>query len=399
MLSAFQKEQFFALVVMGRVATLSTVIFSYLAGFAAVRYDLHEAMRTIEAAVSSQGDAHQPGRYHETHSAARTQLAREKNATSVDGIGELLSKVMNLLKGFVDLTPLKIELADFTCVQHEVTTSELVPGKVLKYNGIYVSCNTHKIRVGQPAHWHEDDAFVSDTLIEVDNIGLSLQCDPGVFGKYLQFVAAGQAKGLLHKVGLGGLFGAEKHDAAWSGAPLCDIKKLEIVNPKIYLETLGPNMLKRTKSNVQRFQEEASELFQKPDGEEEEQQEEGNPLITFRSIQDGRCLENVYGPLAKLYEGLCGFVLLKIEVNVDGIKLTWKQEYTKLLAKLLSVIKKFTLAKILGYIVTHAGYIATRGAGAVNAIRRQFRAFDDMFVTSGEKNANWTDNLDLVSFG
>lgn len=318
-------------------------------------------------------------------------------------ISALLSKVTNLLKGVKDLTPLKIELNDFTCKWNKGVTSEIYHGKVLKFNGnvIDVECNTGRIHVAQPDHWHDDKPFTSETLIEVDNLGVHLQCDTDAFKKYLKFLITAKTKGVretvqgvLHKIGLGSK--NEEEDAVWNGQALCDIKTLEIANPKIFVETLQPGNFKRDKSNVEQFREalktfapqevedEASLEVENEVPKAEEAKPEGNPLITFDSIQKGSCIENPYSKTGSYadtqHKGLCGFLLLRTELNVDGIKVVWTQETTKLLAKLLSLSKKFTISKFLYYILKNAGFVAEKGADAVDSIRRKLSFFSRMFA-------------------
>lgn len=323
-------------------------------------------------------------RHVSTDNMQQDGLARNENiGPKVD---KLLSKLVNIILGFVDVTQLGISLEQFSCVKTDEVVSEIYGGRVLHLNSdvVDVECSTHHIHVANPPHFYEDEPFKSDTLFEVDNVSLHLECYLNVFTKYAKFIAGSKWDNMFGK--------KADQETVWTGGAICDIKEVKIENPQIFVETLNKETffegsLRRHQSNVDRFLQKAKDKFGGqeapeeileggPEGVEPVMQDEGSALITWTSMQNpatktsSSCLENPYTQMGEFvkHEGFCGFVLPRLELSVDGLTVVWKQAHTKAVAKLMSLSSKFTLTKILGYIIKYAGVLAGPAGGAINAV-------------------------------
>lgn len=320
-----------------------------------------------------------------TDNILQDSLARSENVGP--NVDKLLSKLVNIILGFVDVDQLGISLQQFSCVKTDEIVSEIYGGRVLQLNSdiVDVECSTHRIHVANPSHFYEDEPFKSETLFEVDNFSLHLQCSLTVFTKYAKFMAGSKWDSMFGK--------KADQEPVWTGGAICDIKEVKIENPQIFVETLNKDTffegsLRRQQSNVDRFLQRAKETF---GGQEapEESLPEGDPevvepviqhqasaLITWTSMQNpvtktaSSCLDNPYTQMGEFvkHEGLCGFVLPRLELSVDGLTVVWTQAHTKAVAKLMSLSQRFTLTKILGYIIKYAGVLAGPAGGAINAI-------------------------------
>jgi hypothetical protein len=322
---------------------------------------------------------------HATHRQEVDITDDKQEETIVDSknIGDVLTVAAKVVLGNLpQLKKLGItsehNFKNFKCIQHKEVESGVYNGRVLKYNTeiLDVECYTGQITIANPAHHHTDTDFYDPNLFTVDNVGLHLQCITPLVSKY------------VGKLGGNAFFSMFKSQEAviWDGPPLCDIRKVEIDNPIVSVETLnlaGDNpkaagkgeAWKRTYSNVERFVALALHTFvgdKKAEPEKldlaeleakaaaSEAAEPGNPLISWNSIQRTTCLQNPYRKTSEYstYEGLCGFVLPQVRLTIDGASLRWTHDHTLAVAKLMVLCKSYSLTKILVYIIKYVHFLS-----------------------------------------
>lgn len=341
-------------------------------------------MNVIAAAAFAMTVCAHAARQARTDNMQQDDFARNENIGP--DVDKLLSKLVNIILGFVDVEQLGISLQQFACVKTDEIVSEIYGGRVLSVNSniIDVECSTNHVHIANPLHFIKDEPFNSETLFEVDNLALHLQCNLNIFTKYAKFLAGSKWDSMFGK--------KADEEPVWTGGAICDIKEVKIENPQVSVETLNKGTLfegslLRRHSNVDQFLRKAKDAFggqEAPEeileGDPEEvepvTEHEASDLITWTSMQNpvtktaSSCFANPYtqkGEFVK-HEGLCGFVLPRLELSIDGLPVVWKQAHTKAVAKLMSLSQKFTLTKILVYIIKYAGVLAGPAGGAINAV-------------------------------
>jgi len=321
-----------------------------------------------------------------------TDDMQEETIVDTKDIGKLLTMAATVILGgqgiwLKQLKVLGITIEGLECIQQKAVESGVYAGRVLKLNKeiIDIECATGQITVANPEHFHTDTGFRDPNLFTVDNVALHLECNMPEVSAFAK---------LMGKNWFGSKFG--KEEGVWEGQPLCDIRKVEIQNPIVSVETLNIGFdkpdgadyesLKRTFSNVERFVAKALHTFQNKGKEEavvnkkldvaeleaiEEQAEAAeasNQLITWNSIQRTTCLDHPYSKTSEFstYEGLCGFVLPHLTLTIDGIEVRWTQDHTKAVAKLMARSKQFTLIRVLFNIMKYVHFLAGPLGGIIN---------------------------------